>query len=261
MWSSKVLYYCILQFHNFISLLYNFIVLLYVTVVFAFHYYFLSLYYCNLYYIIIYYYCFFIRASVNMSLFIWMNILIRTPKLLLLMVNSKVSQICAQRRTCTICRPFTNDTKRLGGNIKYSAFIPCQLLQLCFFAWFCLFCISLDIVLLVSESPNRNQVSRTKTVYMMVTFNSYDVSVDLCLTSTCISLSDASMKKMNTNINPCDDFYEYSCGRWIAETQIPEGFYLWGALNQAYMDKATMLRKELGTVNHFLITSVSCLLN
>lgn len=34
--------------------------------------------------------------------------------------------------------------------------------------------------------------------------------------------ADAVLKNMNPSVDPCDDFYEFACGRFLKETQIPE---------------------------------------
>ncbi|XP_065355214.1 neprilysin-2 isoform X2 [Calliphora vicina] len=45
---------------------------------------------------------------------------------------------------------------------------------------------------------------------------------DVCLSSECIHTASAVLGKMKPEIEPCDDFYQFSCGTYIDETQIPE---------------------------------------
>lgn len=45
---------------------------------------------------------------------------------------------------------------------------------------------------------------------------------DVCLTSECIHTASAVLSKMKPEIEPCDDFYQFACGTYIDETQIPE---------------------------------------
>ncbi|KAI8129853.1 hypothetical protein FF38_13123 [Lucilia cuprina] len=45
---------------------------------------------------------------------------------------------------------------------------------------------------------------------------------DVCLSSECIHTASAVLSKMKPEIEPCDDFYQFACGTYIDETQIPE---------------------------------------
>lgn len=35
------------------------------------------------------------------------------------------------------------------------------------------------------------------------------------------------LEAMNTDVEPCDDFYEFACGRWIQRNPIPKGETSW----------------------------------
>jgi hypothetical protein len=43
-----------------------------------------------------------------------------------------------------------------------------------------------------------------------------------CQSAECIAESHSILSKIDQNINPCNDFYEYSCGRWRDEHAIPQ---------------------------------------
>ncbi|BFZ23832.1 hypothetical protein BsWGS_26871 [Bradybaena similaris] len=45
----------------------------------------------------------------------------------------------------------------------------------------------------------------------------------ICETPTCLSAANIILQKMRTNSNPCEDFNEFACGRFIEETQVPDG--------------------------------------
>ncbi|KAI8327601.1 hypothetical protein BC941DRAFT_497247 [Chlamydoabsidia padenii] len=43
----------------------------------------------------------------------------------------------------------------------------------------------------------------------------------ICQTPICIQTAEAIKKDLNLNIDPCTDFYEYSCGGWISNHELP----------------------------------------
>uniref|UniRef100_A0A8C4I591 Phosphate regulating endopeptidase homolog, X-linked n=1 Tax=Dicentrarchus labrax TaxID=13489 RepID=A0A8C4I591_DICLA len=55
---------------------------------------------------------------------------------------------------------------------------------------------------------------------------------EFCLNPECIEAAGSILSKMDQSVNPCDDFYSYSCGGWLKENPIPEdsssyGIYPW----------------------------------
>ncbi|OBZ82875.1 Endothelin-converting enzyme 2 [Choanephora cucurbitarum] len=45
---------------------------------------------------------------------------------------------------------------------------------------------------------------------------------DTCTTQVCKSTSKSILSDLNLNIDPCSDFYEYTCGRWSKANPIPD---------------------------------------
>ncbi|XP_077592710.1 phosphate-regulating neutral endopeptidase PHEX [Stigmatopora nigra] len=55
---------------------------------------------------------------------------------------------------------------------------------------------------------------------------------EFCLTPECIEAAGAILRKMDKSVDPCEDFYTFSCGGWLENNPIPEdsssyGIYPW----------------------------------
>ncbi|XP_042254880.1 phosphate-regulating neutral endopeptidase PHEX [Thunnus maccoyii] len=55
---------------------------------------------------------------------------------------------------------------------------------------------------------------------------------EFCLTPECIEAAGSILSKIDRSVNPCEDFYSFSCGGWLKENPIPEdsssyGIYPW----------------------------------
>lgn len=46
---------------------------------------------------------------------------------------------------------------------------------------------------------------------------------DVCTSEACLNLAVQIKGAMDESINPCDDFYNFTCGNWPAFNKIPEG--------------------------------------
>lgn len=46
---------------------------------------------------------------------------------------------------------------------------------------------------------------------------------NLCLSASCIQLASLVLSGMNQSVDPCTDFYNFSCGMWAQDNVIPEG--------------------------------------
>jgi len=68
---------------------------------------------------------------------------------------------------------------------------------------------------------------------------------EICLTPACIQVSSSIYSGMNQTINPCDDFYEFTCGRWIKTNIIPKGHSGWSTTKELSRKNLIILKSIL----------------
>ena len=80
------------------------------------------------------------------------------------------------------------------------------------------------------------------------TSNSSSSETNVCTSSSCIKLASNVLQYMDTSVDPCQDFYNYSCGGWEAANVIPSGYGSWGLFNELDQRNNIAIRKLLDGV-------------
>ena len=70
-------------------------------------------------------------------------------------------------------------------------------------------------------------------------------SKQICLTPACIQVSSSIYSGMNQTVNPCDDFHEFVCGRWIKTNIIPKGHSSWSTTKELSRKNLIILKSIL----------------
>ncbi|KAI1283087.1 Endothelin-converting enzyme 1 [Halotydeus destructor] len=103
--------------------------------------------------------------------------------------------------------------------------------------------ISLTILLLVlvlflvfhdDGSPNRD----------FIRVSSHDHK-EHCLTPACVTVAAAIINAMDVTVDPCQDFYKYSCGGWIKTNPLPDGKTIWGSFNKLWQENQLTMKNVL----------------
>lgn len=55
---------------------------------------------------------------------------------------------------------------------------------------------------------------------------------NMCLTKECVAASYRVNQYYDDKIDPCDDFYQFSCGKWLENIQIPSGNSRWTSFTE-----------------------------
>lgn len=70
-------------------------------------------------------------------------------------------------------------------------------------------------------------------------------SSDVCTTPACVSLAHTINYNLDPSIEPCQDFYNYTCGGWVDKSVIPSGNGLWGVFEELDERNKNQLMKLL----------------
>ena len=83
---------------------------------------------------------------------------------------------------------------------------------------------------------------------VMITFFFFfsPFSAQPCLTPKCISIASSIIESLDPSVDPCVNFYEYSCGGWIKRNPLPDGHASWGTFGKLTQDNQLVLKNVLG---------------
>lgn len=66
-----------------------------------------------------------------------------------------------------------------------------------------------------------------------------------CLAEPCIHAASEMLNSIDQQINPCDDFYEFACNRWIKNNPIPDGKPMWGTFGKLEQRNQLVIKNVL----------------
>ena len=117
-------------------------------------------------------------------------------------------------------------------------------------------CIGLVVVMVTKNAKKRKLEESSGSSGQQVSHigpadDGYDQ--DVCLTEACIRQSAYIIQSRDANIDPCEDFWKYTCGKWIETNPIPADRKFW-SVNAAVEKQMT---HRLKTLIEGLVTSQS----
>ena len=68
-------------------------------------------------------------------------------------------------------------------------------------------------------------------------------SANTCTTPSCVQLASTVLSNMDPSIDPCEDFFNYSCGGWVHKNIVPSGYGSWGVFQELATQNTIYINK------------------
>ncbi|XP_075540860.1 M13 family metallopeptidase neprilysin 3 isoform X2 [Dermacentor variabilis] len=66
-----------------------------------------------------------------------------------------------------------------------------------------------------------------------------------CVTPACVTVASSILNAMDPETDPCEDFYQYSCGGWIKANPLPDGKSIWGTFGKLWQENQLVMKNVL----------------
>ncbi|XP_053566045.1 neprilysin-like isoform X2 [Bombina bombina] len=84
-------------------------------------------------------------------------------------------------------------------------------------------------------------------IAMIIAYATYDDGI--CKTPSCVNAASRIMTSMDATANPCQDFYQYSCGGWLKKNVIPDSAPRFSTIDQLKDIGTDVLKSGFETKN------------
>ncbi|XP_039304961.1 membrane metallo-endopeptidase-like 1 [Solenopsis invicta] len=111
----------------------------------------------------------------------------------------------------------------------------------------------IDVLLMKNATPFKNQGYPSHLAWLFDSNNKLTKNNEsehkeenkptVCQTQECKKFARMLSEGMDKSVDPCDDFYEYACGKWPEHNPIPEGMDSWNMIRRAQVNVAKQIKE------------------